>query len=218
MLGVTFGGSILVAVRDLVRGAVGVSAPPSRSLVPFTNMWLNQGYDALSWAVATAPVLLAAYLLYQAGVRPRDLGLWRPRWRDGLAVVGLLAGIIVISIGVAAFERTIGHQGEFRGPAVVGFTALNAVLRSFNAGILEETVVLAYVVLRLERAGVKPLFAAGASLGVRTSYHLYYGSGVISPVLFGLLMTAYFLRSRRLLPVVFAHSIWDLWLSLPSAL
>jgi membrane protease YdiL (CAAX protease family) len=56
--------------------------------------------------------------------------------------------------------------------------------------------------------------AAAASFVLQTSYHLYYGfAGAI--VISGIfaVSTIYFARSRRLMPVLLSHILWNLGVS-----
>jgi len=54
------------------------------------------------------------------------------------------------------------------------------------------------------------LLATVISLMVQTSYHLYYGLAGAIVVGSGLAVLAiYFAKSRRLMPVILAHMLWD---------
>lgn len=214
---VVFGPAVLAAGRDVVRGIFGWPVTPSPALIPFPDHLANQVFALVYWSVLAAPAALALLLLFRAGARPRDLGLWRPRWRDLLAAVVLVVGIGIVS-GLGSLVLHLFHNtGVLHGTPLLGASPLDLVLRSLNAGVLEESVVLGYLVTRLELAGVSTPKAAAVSVAARTSYHLYYGTGALIPLLFGVLVTLYFVRFRRLLPVVAAHAAWDMLVSLPSA-
>lgn len=206
---ITFGGSTLSAITDLLRGIFGLPIPPSSALAPFPADWANLAFDAAYWLLHLAPAALALFLLLQAGAQPRDLGLWRPRWRDLFGALGLLLASLLVAGLQLLFMRVTQNQGVFHGTALRGSTLWDDLLRSLNAGVLEECVVLGYVVTRLERAGVSTTSAAIFSLAVRTSYHLYYGTAVVGPFLGGLVFTLFFVRFRRLLPVIGAHVLYD---------
>jgi membrane protease YdiL (CAAX protease family) len=47
------------------------------------------------------------------------------------------------------------------------------------AGILEEVVVLGYLVRRLEQRGMNPTAIVVIAVLIRVSYHLYYGWGAV---------------------------------------
>lgn len=75
-------------------------------------------------------------------------------------------------------------------------------------GIYEEVFLLGYLQRALEGFGAS--FAVGVSLLVRVLYHLYQGpSGALYVLGFGLVLGLYFLRTRELWPVAFAHIFAD---------
>jgi membrane protease YdiL (CAAX protease family) len=74
--------------------------------------------------------------------------------------------------------------------------------------IAEELLWLGYIVNALRHRGI--WFAAAVSLGLRTMVHAYQGPLALVGVLpIGLLFTRYYLRTRRLGPVIIAHIIQD---------
>jgi len=76
-------------------------------------------------------------------------------------------------------------------------------------GLYEEVFLLGYLQSALERFGLA--FAVGASLLVRVAYHLYQGPiGAASVLAFGLILGVYFIRQRKLWPVVCAHIFADI--------
>jgi membrane protease YdiL (CAAX protease family) len=78
----------------------------------------------------------------------------------------------------------------------------------FNA-LYEETFLLGYLARAFERSGA--LFAIGLAMLVRILYHLYQGPiGAVSVLLFGLLVTVFYWRTRLLWPAVVAHAASDL--------
>lgn len=82
------------------------------------------------------------------------------------------------------------------------------VLACFNA-LYEETFLLGYLARVFERSGA--LFAIGVAVLVRILYHLYQGPiGAVSVLLFGLLVTVFYWRTRLLWPAVVAHAASDI--------
>lgn len=76
-------------------------------------------------------------------------------------------------------------------------------------GLYEETFLVGYLQRALEGYGAS--FALGASLLVRMSYHLYQGPAGAAAILgFGAVLGLYFLRTRKLWPIVFAHMLADI--------
>jgi len=84
------------------------------------------------------------------------------------------------------------------------------LLSAAQNALLEETVVLGYMVTRLQQIGTSALAAIGASALLRGSYHLYQGwGGFIGNLTMGLLFGLIFLRWRRTWPMVIAHFLLD---------
>jgi hypothetical protein len=107
------------------------------------------------------------------------------------AVLALVVGSVVTSI-----FKTAGYPF---GRASASNLVYGAV-RSFNAGIVEETVVLAFLVITLEQARRR------SSEVLRGSYHIYYGPGVIGILVWASLFVWLFLRTRSLLPLTSSTS------------
>jgi membrane protease YdiL (CAAX protease family) len=160
-----------------------------------------------------APVWLVAYLVRRNGEGMGSIGLaWdRPRRDLGRGVllffvVGL-GGIAVylgaVALGVNRFVVPVPPLGHWwTGPVLV----LNAA----EAALLEEVVVVAYLVTRLRQLGLTEMAAVGASALLRGSYHLYQGwGGFLGNVAMGLLFGFVFTRTRRAWPIVFAHFLLD---------
>lgn len=84
------------------------------------------------------------------------------------------------------------------------------VLAAATNGVLEEVIMLGYVFIRLRQTGWGWPAVLVTSAVVRGSYHLYQGFGgfagnIIMGIVFGLL----YLRWRRTMPLVVAHTIID---------
>src|SRR5690606_33169024 len=78
------------------------------------------------------------------------------------------------------------------------------------AGIVEEVIVVGYLVTRLRQLLWKPWAIVCASAVLRGSYHLYQGVPMaLGNVVMGLLFSWYFMRKQRLGPLLAAHFILD---------
>jgi CAAX protease family protein len=213
VLVITFGASTLQAVRYLAAAFTGLRPSPSQALLAFPTIpWLNAVYDVLLWAAITAPAALAVMLVLRSGVQPALMGIRRPRWRDAAVGLGLVLIYLVLALVTNVSTQLVHHVTGFV-PVTPSYDVLNRVLASVNAGILEETVVLAYVVQRLEAAGLSTRSAGAVSLLIRMAYHVYYGPYLLPVLLFGIGQTLYFVRARRLLPLVVGHAGYDLVVS-----
>lgn len=133
----------------------------------------------------------------------------RPQWGGAAQGAGLYA--VALLLGWLAAMPFAGDDGE---PAMVAFSFANVSLASTVAfamvnGVFEEVFLLGVLLRGLKGHGV--VFAAGFSLLVRLLYHLYQGpAGVIAVLVFGLVLTVFYLRTGRLWPVVFAHILGDI--------
>lgn len=160
-----------------------------------------------------APVWLVVYLVRRSGEGIRALGLRADRVRDDVvhgialfAVVGL-AGIGVylaaVELGVNRFVVPVPPLGHW-------WTVPVLVLNATEAALLEEVVVVAYVVTRLRQLGLTESASVGASALLRGTYHLYQGwGGFLGNVAMGALFGTVFSRTRRVWPIVVAHLLLD---------
>lgn len=85
-----------------------------------------------------------------------------------------------------------------------------AVLWVFVNPFHEELIVRAFLITEVEGIYHSTWLAVIASVALQTSYHLYQGLvSALSHVPVFLLFSLYYVRSRRILPVVLAHLIMD---------
>jgi len=76
-------------------------------------------------------------------------------------------------------------------------------------GTYEEVFLLAFLARGLRRYGTST--AVGVSLLVRVLYHLYQGPvGAVSVLVFGGILSVFYLRTGSLFPAVFAHILADI--------
>ena len=160
-----------------------------------------------------APVWLVVYLVRRSGEGIRALGLRADRVRDDVlhgialfAVVGL-AGIGVylaaVELGVNRFVVPVPPLGHW-------WTVPVLVLNAIEAALLEEVVVVAYLVTRLRQLGLTENASVGASALLRGTYHLYQGwGGFLGNLAMGALFGTVFSRTRRVWPIVVAHLLLD---------
>jgi membrane protease YdiL (CAAX protease family) len=74
----------------------------------------------------------------------------------------------------------------------------------------EEILVRGYLMTEFISLRKSVVLATVVSLAVQTSYHLYYGVFGAATVGVGLSVFAiYYARSRRLMPIILAHLLWD---------
>jgi len=164
-------------------------------------------------AVALVPVWLVFYLLRRNSERPAVIGMAfdRPRWD---VTGGVLLALLVGAAGVVIYIVSVrlGHNRLVVPVPPLGLwwsIPLLVVSAAQNA-LLEETIVVGYMVTRLQQVGTPALAAIGLSSVLRGSYHLYQGwGGFTGNLLMGLLFGLVFLRWRRTWPLVIAHTLLD---------
>ena len=84
------------------------------------------------------------------------------------------------------------------------------LLEAVQQGLSEEIVVCAFVLTRLRQLGWSDSRALVTGSVVRGSYHLYQGfGGFIGNAVMGLVFGWWFQRTRRVWPLVVAHSVID---------
>jgi membrane protease YdiL (CAAX protease family) len=160
-----------------------------------------------------APVWLVVYLVQRSGEGPAGIGLdlRQPR-RDLLLGVALFAvvgagGLAIylgsVALGVNRFVVPVPPLGHW-------WTVPVLILNAIEAGLLEEIIVVAYLITRLRQLHLTAPAAVGVSAVLRGSYHLYQGwGGFAGNVAMGVLFGFVFVRTRRAWPLVIAHVLLD---------
>jgi membrane protease YdiL (CAAX protease family) len=77
--------------------------------------------------------------------------------------------------------------------------------------VLEEFVAVGYLMTRLRQVGWHVALTVAASALLRGTYHLYQGIGAfVGNAVMGVIFSVFFVRTRRILPLVIAHTIVDI--------
>lgn len=218
MLGVSLGQSAIYSMVTIVARLT-AERPLSEQTATLnasqsTRPWLDLTYQLLGIAFALVPVLLAVHLLN----RDRDdarltLGLdARSPGRD-LAWGAALAAVIGLP-GLALFwvAAHLGINASVVPAALpdLWWAVPVLILSAAQNAILEEVVVVGYLVTRLREMGWRTVTVIAASAVLRGSYHLYQGFGAfVGNAIMGVILTLFFLRTRRVLPLVIAHTVLD---------
>jgi membrane protease YdiL (CAAX protease family) len=162
---------------------------------------------------ALAPVWLVTYLVRRSGEGLGSIGLAWDRPRQDLARGALLSVVVAIG-GIAIYLGAVALDvNRFVVPVPpLGhwWTVPVLFLNAAEAALLEEVVVVAYLITRLRQLGLTELGAVGASALLRGGYHLYQGwGGFLGNVAMGVLFGLVFTRTRRAWPIVIAHFLLD---------
>lgn len=171
---------------------------------------------ALFFALAPRITMLAAaalvcYLLTRSGESPAALGLGRRHVRRDLALllpVWFFVQIVPQFAGMAMMHAAGWHAFK-PADAHIPFALAVGIFSGVVAGVVEEIVVLGYLVRRLEQFGCTPAMVVFVAVLVRVSYHVYYGPGVIPIACWALATVLLYMRVRRLAPFIICHAAWD---------
>lgn len=188
-------------------------APVTRSVAVALYPSVELARQVTAIVFALAPVGLVLYLAVRDGEGMGAFGLDTSRLgRD--ALWGLVPAAIVATVGLGLYLAAIAaNYNRFVIPVPpLGhwWTVPILVVGSFQNALLEEVVVVGYLIRRLEQLGVPWLGALAASALFRGSYHLYQGwGGFAGNVALGVFFGWIFLRWRRTWPLVTAHFVVD---------
>ena len=166
----------------------------------------------ISYLPVAAVVPLALLLLARTGQRPADLGLTGARWPDLGVAVGLAAAGLgcefVLAIPFAQLKNSalVNTAGPLHVPV---YYVIFGLSQSLITSIAEETAVSGYLLTRLDQLGWRPWPAFWLSLALRTSYHVYYGLGVVLTLPLGYFLTRSFQKHGKLSRPILAHFLYD---------
>lgn len=180
--------------------------------------WLDLTWQVFDITVALVPVLLVAHLLLRErpdsggpGLAALGFDARKPRSDLGwgaivAAVVG--GGGLVLYLGAYAAGISVTIVAEslpevwWKFPVLIASAVQNAVV--------EEVIVVGYLLRRLGQMGWRPGRALVASALLRGSYHLYQGiGGFLGNVAMGVIFVWLYRRWRRVMPLVVAHALID---------
>lgn len=219
VLGLSLGQSAIyslmrIYVRLTSETALGdQSASINTSLSP--RPYVDLTYQVLGILFALVPVALALYLLSEPGraaIHRIGFDLARPL-RDLGAGLGIAALIGVPGLAFYAIGRALGIT------VAVNPAALNdhwwaipiLILAALKNAVLEEVIAVGYLLERLEEIGWSWPLRTAASAVLRGLYHLYQGIGpFFGNLVMGLVFNEYYRRSKRVMPLVVAHTLIDI--------
>jgi membrane protease YdiL (CAAX protease family) len=177
------------------------------------NPWLDLALQLAGIAEALAPVLLVFYLLARSGERPSDLGVDASQPGTDAARGAVLAAVIGGSgllLYIAAFHLGLSLNVVAESLPAVWWRIPVLLLSAAHDGILEEIVVLAYLLRRLDQLGWTPWKAILLSAVLRGSYHLYQGFGAFAGnAVLGIIFGVLYKRWGRCMPMIIAHTLID---------
>ncbi|WP_296665191.1 CPBP family intramembrane glutamic endopeptidase [Demequina sp.] len=219
VLGLSLGqAAVYAAVRLVERylqttpiGGQTTTLNPSQSSVDVIDLIIQ----VLRIGFSLMPVALALYLLSQHGASSRvRLGLVGPArawWGDvGWGAI-LAASIGLPGLALYAISRALGQtvRVDTSGLPDAWWAATILLMAAAAAGVLEEFVIVGFVLTRLRDLRWAPWAAIVVAALVRGAYHLYQGWPMaLGNLAMGLVFGYVYLRRGRLAPLVLAH--WTL--------
>ena len=167
--------------------------------------WIDLAMQLCSSAMLFSWGFLALYLLHES-----IFSRWRPK--AILEGAGLAA---LIGIPGLVFYLSAVHFGFSK--QVVPSTLDDAwweiiVLLIWSAAnaFSEEIVVVMWLITRLQQLRIPPWVALLLSAVLRGSYHLYQGwSAGLGNIIMGLIFGTYYLKTRRVWPLILGHFLID---------
>lgn len=221
VLGLSLGQSAIYAVVSLIAKLTadgGLRASTATlNASQSSREYLDLTWQVLAIGFALVPVALALYLLSldrtESSVA-RRLGVDRSQpLHDLLWGVCLAAVVGLPGLGLYFGGRALGITADVipSGLDQYWWTIPVLILSAVQNAVLEEVVVVGYLITRLREFAWSVPTAIVASAAVRGSYHLYQGFGAgLGNFAMGLLFGYWYHRSKRVLPLIIAHTILDI--------
>jgi membrane protease YdiL (CAAX protease family) len=156
---------------------------------------------------------IGLYLLWRTGIRLKVIGLDGTRkLADSLGALGLAAiiGIPGLAFYFAAWALGLNLAVQPSTLDNAWWMSVALILAAAGNAWAEEVLVVGYLITRLEQLGWRQYTALLAAAVLRGSYHLYQGfGGFVGNLVMGLVFGFYWQRTKRLWPLVIAHTILD---------
>ena len=219
VLGLSLGQSAVYAVISLVAQ---LTRGPLRDSTATLNRsqsdreWLDLTLQLVGIGFALVPVALALYLLSLDRDQPgplRRLGLDGSRPARDVVWGALLALAIGLpGLGLYALGRELGVTAEVVPvpDAAYWWTIPVLILAALENGVVEEVVVVGYLMTRLRELRWGPWIVLLTSAALRGGYHLYQGFGpAAGNFAMGLVFGYWFQRTGRVMPLIIAHTLLD---------
>jgi uncharacterized protein len=227
VLGLSLGQSAVYSVvqlLDKMTRAPLVEGTSTLNRSQSSREYFDLTYQLLDIIFALVPVLLVIYFLTDqrqstpgaahGGSAFRKLGFDFARpGRDVLQGLGLAAVIGIPSLGLYAAGRALGITTAIIPSALDAYwwTVPVLILSAVRHAVVEEVIVVGYLLNRFGAFGWSVPLAIFASSMLRGSYHLYQGFGpFIGNAVMGVVFAWLYTKTRRVMPLVVAHAVLDI--------
>ncbi|MFK0007386.1 CPBP family intramembrane glutamic endopeptidase [Paenarthrobacter sp. NPDC090520] len=224
VLGLSLGQSAVYSVVQLLDKLTRAPLSEATSTLnrsQSTREYFDLTYQLLDILFALLPVVLVFYFLSlhvtggsAGGSAFARLGFNFARpGKDSLQGLGLAAAIGIPSLGLYAVGRALGITTAIlpSGLDAYWWTVPVLILSAIRHAIVEEVIVVGYLLDRFGKFGWSTPLAILVSAVLRGSYHLYQGFGpFIGNVVMGLVFAWLYTRTKRVMPLVIAHALLDI--------
>ncbi len=217
VLGVSLGYSAIYSMVDLVGKLTAHKALPSQTSTLNPSQasgrpGLDLAFQLVGIFFGAIPAFLALHLLRKKG-RADPVGLESRRVGfDLVSGIVLAAAIGIPGLALYLASRAVGINTSVIPEALpmVWWTVPVLLLSAVQNALLEEVVVVGYLVNRLREMSWRVPMAVAASALLRGSYHLYQGfGGFIGNAAMGAIFALFFVRYKRVGPLIVAHALLD---------
>jgi len=219
VLGVSLGASAVYSVLSLIDKltlpvALSKQTTAMNSSVTPDRPWLDLTYKLVQILIALVPVALAVHLLDRdapGAVHRIGVDLRRP-WSDLWRGAALAAVVGIPGLGLYAAARAFGVNTTVAAANLTDqwWTIPVLVLAAAENAVLEEVVMIGYLLTRWRQAGWGTWGPILVSATIRGSYHLYQGfGGFVGNLVMGALFGWVYTRTRRVGPLIVAHTLLD---------
>jgi membrane protease YdiL (CAAX protease family) len=178
-----------------------------------TNNWLDLVLQLVAIAEDLVPVVLVFYLMARSGEPPSVMGLdARQPARDLIrgAVLAAVIGGAGLGLYLGAYHLGVELDVVPESLPAVWWRIPVLLLSAAHDGILEEILVIGYLLRRLDQLGWTPWKAIVVAAILRGSYHLYQGVGAfVGNAIMGLIFGYLYRRWGRVTPLIVAHTLID---------
>lgn len=218
VLGVSLGQSAVYSLLSIINSLtmnVGLNKQSTslNSSVTPDRPWLDLAYQLAGIVFPAVPALLALYLLRLSGDRKRiGLDLTRPGRDLGWgAIVAACIGIPGLALYVGARALGLSVNIVAANLASNWWTVPVLVLSAAMNGFLEETVMIGFFFAKAKSLNWKPWAIVLVSAAIRGTYHVYQGfGGLAGNFIMGLAFGLFYLKTKRVAPLVVAHTLLDI--------
>jgi membrane protease YdiL (CAAX protease family) len=221
VLALSLGRSGVYALVNLLESATAPGALAHQKAVLNGSLapgrpWFDLTFQLLALLFGVVPVVLVCYLMARSDDDPR--GMWsrgaREYRHDVLA--GLAVAAVVGATGLAFYLATHALGVDLTVVAEdlpsVWWRYPVLLLSALQNALLEEFVMIGYLLTRFRQLGMRTPVAITLSAVIRGSYHLYQGlGGFFGNAAMGLLFGWLYTRWGRVTPLVVAHAVLDVF-------